>query len=125
MVASLDKYTFPSSNPGESNRAGLNSEAQSRLKSVAPEISEEGSQGTKVTEGLSCMTPCDGSPGVTRSHLCSRNEDQHLCSWGLPAVSEGGKNIWCPGEEGRSQGSTAWLQGTGICGMKERKMSRM
>ena len=65
------------------------------------------------------MTPCDGSLGVTRAHLCSRNEDQHLCSWGLPAVSEGGKNIWCPGGEGRSQGSTVWLQGTGICGMKE------
>lgn len=33
------------------------------MKSVAPEISEKGSQGTKVTKGSSCMTPCDGSPG--------------------------------------------------------------
>ena len=49
-LESLDKYTVPSSIPGESNRAGLNSGAQSRLKSVAPEISEKGSQGTKVTE---------------------------------------------------------------------------
>lgn len=43
------------------------------------------------------MIPRNGSVGAARAHLCSRNEDQHLCSWGLPGASEGGKNIWHPG----------------------------
>lgn len=61
------------------------------------------------------MILCDG----TTAHLCSRNEDQHLCSRGLPGASKGGNIICCPGGEGRSQGLYSlaqrhrYLQGEG------------
>lgn len=61
------------------------------------------------------MILCD----TTAAHLCSRNEDQHLCSRALPGASEGGKNICCPGGEGKSQGLNIlaqrhrYLQGEG------------
>lgn len=62
-----------------------------------------------------------GGQGTDAAYLCSRNEAQHLCSWGLPGASKGGKNICRPGGAGRSRGLKSPAQTHRYLGVKQGK----